>query len=227
MESITALKTILNNRKNHGKSTYVGFIDFTKSFDRVEHKMHFDVLKKKRVKQAETRLICEKYNKQRAFMLTDSERENEIKIIWGVRQGCILSPILFNIYAEEAFRSCKNENGIEIYEKKKIYKISDADDTVIITESEKELNDTLNKKSNLQRWSIEINPKRTKCIVFTDNETQKIDIQIGDDKLEQVSNFQYLGTWINETMKHDVDVGPILRNLSKPSGTQRTPAKQH
>ena len=40
-------------------------------------------------------------------------------------------------------------------------------------------------------------------MVVTDNQTQKIDIQIGDDKLEQVSNFQYLGIWINETMKHD------------------------
>ena len=60
-----------------------------------------------------------------------------------------------------------------------------------MAESEKELNDTLNKiKSNLQKWSIEINPKKTKCMVVTDNETQKIDIQIGDDKLEQVSNFQ-------------------------------------
>ena len=60
-----------------------------------------------------------------------------------------------------------------------------------MAESEKELNDTLNKiKSKLQKWSIEINPKKTKCMVVTDNETQKIDIQIGDDKLEQVSNFQ-------------------------------------
>ena len=76
-----------------------------------------------------------------------------------------------------------------------------------MAESEKELNDTLNKiKSNLQKWSIEINPKKTKCMVVTDTETQKIDIQIGDDKLEQVCNFQYLGKWINETMNHDVDV---------------------
>ena len=42
-------------------------------------------------------------------------------------------------------------------------------------------------------------------MVVTDNVTQKIDIQIGDDKLEQVSNFQYLGIWMNETMKHGVD----------------------
>ena len=76
-----------------------------------------------------------------------------------------------------------------------------------MAESEKELNDTLNKiKSNLQKSSIEINPKKTKCMVVTDNETQKIGLQIGDEKLEQVSNFQYLGIWINETMKHEVDV---------------------
>ena len=131
-------------------------------------------------------------------MRNDSERENEIKMKRGVRQGCILPPILFNIYTEEAFRSCK---------KKKVYKISYADDTVIMAESEKELNDTLTKiKSNLQKWSIRINPKKTKCMVVTDNETQKIDIEIGDDKLEQVSIFQYFGIWINETMKHEVDV---------------------
>ena len=137
----------------------------------------------------------------RRIFLTSSILEN-VKIA-----HVSLSPILFNIYAEEAFRSCKIKNGIEIYGEKKLYKISYADDTVIMAESEKELNDTLNKiKSNLQKWSIEINPKKTKCMVVTDNVTQKIDIQIGDDKLEQVSNFQYLGLWINETMKHDVDV---------------------
>ena len=80
VESITALKKILNNSINHGKSTYLGFIDFTKVFDRIEQKMLIDVLKKKRVKQAEIRLICEKYNKQRALMRTDSERENEINL---------------------------------------------------------------------------------------------------------------------------------------------------
>ena len=73
VESMTALKTILNNRINHGKSTYLCFIDFTKAFDRVEHKMLIDVLKKKGVKQAEILLICEIYNKQRSFMRNDSE----------------------------------------------------------------------------------------------------------------------------------------------------------
>ena len=42
-----------------------------------------------------------------------------------------------------------------------------------MAESEKELNGTLNKmKSNLQKWSIEINPKKTKCMVVADNETK-------------------------------------------------------
>ena len=91
--------------------------------------MLIDVRKKKGVKQAEFRLICEIYNKQRAFMRNNSERKNEIKIKRGVRQGCILSPFLFNIYAEEALRSCKIKNGIEIYGEKKIYKISYADDS--------------------------------------------------------------------------------------------------
>ena len=90
VESITALKTFLKNTINHGKSTYLCFIDFTKTFDRVEHKMLIDVLKKKGVKRAEIRLICEIYNKQRAFLRNDSERENEIKVKRGVRQGCIL-----------------------------------------------------------------------------------------------------------------------------------------
>ena len=76
-----------------------------------------------------------------------------------------------------------------------------------MAQREKELNDTLNKIiSNLQKWSTEINPKKTKCMIVTDNETQKIDVQSGDEKLKPVSTFQHLGIWIIETLKHDVDV---------------------
>ena len=53
---------------------------------------------------------------------------------------------------------------------------------------------------------VDWNKSKENQTLGCDNGTQKIDIQIGDDKLEQVSNFQYLGIWMNETMKYDVDV---------------------
>ena len=104
IESITALKTILVNRINSKQDTYICFIDFKKAFDRVEHDILIDILNKKAIPANEIRIINKIYENQIGFMKDDSEKQYPIDIERGVRQGCILSPILFSTYVEETFK---------------------------------------------------------------------------------------------------------------------------
>ena len=83
------------------------------------------------------------YWNQFAVVRTKSGVSDNIKIKRGVRQGCILSPVLFNLYTDIIFRTIQNLKGIVIGG----VSTTDsryADDTALLAESEKELQETLN-----------------------------------------------------------------------------------
>ena len=76
------------------------------------------------------------YWNQSAVVRVDKEITEEIQILCGVRQGCILSPLLFRIYSEGIFREALDESDVGIsLNGEKINNIRYADDTVIFTDS--------------------------------------------------------------------------------------------
>ena len=77
----------------------------------------FKILKQAGIKFKERRLIYNLYQNQMAIInIGDEEREAKIKK--DVRQGCVLSPMIFNLYIEEAIKEFKDkiDTGIEIQE---------------------------------------------------------------------------------------------------------------
>ena len=139
IESVTMLKTALSNRLNLKKDTVLCFIDFVKAFDRVDLGLLFKTLQNRGVHNRELSLLSEIYTRQKAYMKGDTEKTQEITIKRGARQGCILSPVLFNTYVDEAFKGLEEE-GVEISSNLNIHHVCYADDTVILAENEEDLN---------------------------------------------------------------------------------------
>ena len=80
----------------------------------------------------------------------------------GVRQGCILSPVLLTTHVDGVVNEVEEE-GVEISRNLKIHHVCCADDTVFLAGSEEDLNRYLNKLSNIDiPYYIEINKKNTK-----------------------------------------------------------------
>ena len=83
----------------------------------------------------------------------------------GVRQGCILSPCLFNLYAEYSMRNTGQEEaqaGIKIAGRN-INNLRHADDTTLIAESEEELKSLLMKvKEESEKVGLKLNIQKTK-----------------------------------------------------------------
>ena len=136
IESVTMLKTALSNRLNQKKDTVLCFIDFVKASDRVEFSLLFKALQNRGVHNREI-LLSEIYTRQKACMKRDTEKTQEITIKRGARQGCILSPVLFNTYVDETFKKLEEE-GVEISRNLKIRHVCYADDTVILAENEED-----------------------------------------------------------------------------------------
>lgn len=82
---------------------YACFIDYEKAFDKVKHEKLLEILINNGLDARDIRIIQNMYWNQKAKVRVEDELTEEIEICRGVRHGCILSPILFNMYSESIF----------------------------------------------------------------------------------------------------------------------------
>ena len=108
------------------------FFDYAKAFDCVDHTKLWKILKEKGIPDHLTCLLRNLYAGQEATVRTGHETTGWFQIGKGVCQGCILSPCLFNLYAEHIMRSSgldEAQAGIKIVGRN-INNLRYADDTL-------------------------------------------------------------------------------------------------
>ena len=99
-DRIANIHWIIEKAREFQKNIYFCFIDYTKAFDCVDHNKLWKILKEMGISDHLTCLLGNLYAGQEATVRTRHRTLDRFKIGKGVRQGCILSPCLFNIYAE-------------------------------------------------------------------------------------------------------------------------------
>lgn len=198
MDAVYVLNHIVDRElgKKKGK-VFVCFADLKAAFDRVDR-----VVLKKRMKKIG---ISKKLSKR--IMETYKETKNVVKIgekyteeFWtrkGVRQGCPMSPTLFNIYVadlEEEMR--KEQTGGVMVGRRKTWTLTYADDVVLMAEREEELKGMLKRfKKFLDKRELRLNPEKTKIMVFEKGRgrAKKREWKWEEEKLEEVKEIRYLG----------------------------------
>ena len=93
------------------------FIDYLKAFDDLDHNKLWKILKEIGIPDHLTCLLRNLYAVQEATVRTGHGTTNWFQIGKGVRQGCVLSPCLFNLYAEYLMRNAgmdEAQAGIKI-----------------------------------------------------------------------------------------------------------------
>ena len=122
-----------------------GFIDYTKDFDNVDHNKLWKILQEVGIPDHRTCLLRNLYAGQEATVITGHGTMNWFQIGKGVHQSCILSPCLFNLYAEYIVLNLgldETEAGIKMVGRN-INNLRYADDTTLMAESEEELKSLL------------------------------------------------------------------------------------
>ena len=142
------------------------------------------------------RIIQNLYWKQTATVQTGSGSSEPFNVKRGVRQGCVLSPILFNLYTDKIFREdlAGIRIGNDVYSNLRY-----ADDTVLVAESEEELQKLVDEvKERSGRLGLKMNVKKTKTMVIRRDikEVCKVNIQVDGKILEQVKDYLYHREWV-------------------------------
>ena len=129
------------------KNIYFCFIDYAKAFDCVDHNQLWKILQEMGIPDNLTCLLRNLYADQEATVRTGHGTTDWFQIGKAVRQGCILSPSLFNLYAEYIMRNARLDEaqaGIKIA-RRNINNLTYADDTTLMAESEEKLKSLLMK----------------------------------------------------------------------------------
>ena len=97
---IANIHWIIEKAREFQKNIYFCFIDYAKAFDCVDHNKLWKILKEMGIPGHQTCLLRNLYAGQKTTVRTRPGTTDWFQIGKGVRQGCILSPCLFNLYAE-------------------------------------------------------------------------------------------------------------------------------
>ena len=114
-DQIANICWIIEKAREFQKNIYFCFIDYAKAFDCVDHNKLWKILQKMGIPDHLTCLLRNLYADQEATVRTGYGTMEPFQIGKGVRQGCILSPCLFNLYAEYIMQDARlDEAGIKI-----------------------------------------------------------------------------------------------------------------
>ena len=193
------------------KNIYFCFIDYAKAFDCVGHNKLSKILKEMGIPDHLTCLLRNLYAGQEATVRTGHGTPDWFQIGKGVRQGYILSPSLFNFYAEYIMRNTgleETQAGIKIAGRN-INNLSYADDTTLMAQSEEELKSLLMKvKEESEKVGLKFNIQKTKIMASSPITSWEID----GKTVETVSDFIFWGSKITADgdYSHEIKRGLLL-----------------
>ena len=137
-DQIANICWIIEKAREFQKNIYFYFIDYAKAFDCVDHNKLWKILQEMGIPDHLTCLLRNLYAGQEAIFRTGHGTTDWFQIGKGVRQGCILSPCLFNFCAEYLMQNARldeTQAGIKIA-RRNINNLRYAHDITLMAESE-------------------------------------------------------------------------------------------
>ena len=205
-EQIFNLRILCEKYLQHQQNLYHVFIDFKKAFDRVWHEALRATMRKYNINASIIRAIENLYDKAQSAVLFNGSIGEWFRTTVGVRQGCLLSPTLFNIFLERIMcEALDDHEGSVSIGGRLITNFRFADDIVVNAEEEEEAGVLIDRfDRTTTRYKMEIGPDKTKVMTNNPNGFQR-EIKIKGQRLEEEENFKYLGAVIsNEGSKPEI-----------------------
>ncbi|KAL4098550.1 hypothetical protein QTP88_023137 [Uroleucon formosanum] len=167
-EQILNIRQLIEKSREFDQPLVMCFIDYNKTFDCVQWRKLWIVMQEMGVPEHIIHLIKNLYTKSKAVIRAQNAVSDQFQPTKGIRQGCILSPILFNIYSEAVLRESLQEwNGGAVIGGRKINNLRFTDDTTLCTKSELEMSQLIKRVEEASnKYGLTINKSKTKVMVI-------------------------------------------------------------
>ena len=201
-----ALRMLAERCLDVQKEMFICFVDYEKAFDKVRHEILIETLNNLMLDGKDLRIIKNLYWNQKAAVRVAGEKSNWQEIRRGVRQGCVLSPDLFNIYSEVILNELDGVAGINVGGKN-INNLRYADDTALVADSQEKLQSLVNILVRESEYKgLRVNAAKTQVLVVSKRDAFPTNIYVNGQQLKQVRSFKYLGSTISEDGRCDSDI---------------------
>ena len=214
VDHIISLTSIIETRKLKRQSTFTAFIDFSKAYDSIDRDLLFKKLADLGLKGRMHKAIASLYESVKCCVRVNAFKTDIFEVNCGLKQGCTLSTLLFNLYVNDLVTKINSlDIGIEI-DGEKVAVMLYADDLVLISASEDDLQILLNE---LHIWcstnSLKINEQKSNIVHFRPLSVTQTgyNFKCGDKFLKLVSQYTYLGILLTEKL----DYNKMANHVSK------------
>ena len=208
--STLVLKDVINHFLSNNSNVFCCFIDASKAFDRLRYDKLFDILLKRDVHPLMIRILMNVFEEQTVQTSWRNVKSEAFTCQNGVRQGGILSPLLYSVYNDILLERLKS-NGSGCWMGNYYFgALSYADDLCILSPTVSGLKDMLDICEEYgTQFDVMYNPKKTKCMKFSMNMSMNKDVSgitLCGKKLEWVTSFKYLGNWVTSNLKENIEI---------------------
>lgn len=196
VDNIYNLTTIVHLKFKEKKKVYAFFVDFKAAFDTVARKSLIFKLHAIGVSTKMVRFIENVYQNTFSTVWNGIELSDKFETISGVKQGCLLSPLLFSLYINDLHEYL--EGGLYV-KNLNIRLLLYADDIVVMADDVKVLQKMINNLENYcSNWNLQVNLLKSKIMVFRNGGRYASNEKwtYAGNEIEIVNEYNYLGMTI-------------------------------
>jgi len=215
VDHINTLRIILEQSTEYNAQVHLMFVDFEKAFDRVNQEYIWRSLGRRGIPEKIINVIKASYIDARCRVLHNGQLTEPFAVKQGVRQGCILSPMLFLVVIDDVLTAAvgeKEKHGIQWTKPfSKLSHLDYADDVCLMAHTRSGLNEmsqALHEKG--KSAGLKINIPKTQIMSVNSNVSQPLLLE--GEKIQEVQQCTYLGGELAPDGGAELDVD---RRISK------------
>jgi hypothetical protein len=221
LDHLISLYNVLNNRKNAKLSTYTCYIDLRKAFDNVNRDCLWFKILQHGIEGKMYNAIRSIYDDVKCAVRINGRMTQWFSVNNGVKQGCKMSPVLFQLYINDLATNIKALNcGVQIADRN-LSILLFADDIVLLAGNANDLQRMLDVVHDwCCKWRLCINEEKTKIVHYRPPSMIQNDVKFkcGTFEVPYVTSYKYLGLWLDQFLDLKTAVKEIAKSASRALG---------